>query len=130
MANGTSSAGFTHALTNIAPGDVNNTYVDLTNGASLIAQNLTLTVMTGTGNTLLTTDASKGLAVVITGCSIVWNTITAGVCSGTSGVLMSSHAVSALGTAVAVSGALVTGAINAVYHLQVSVTLPDQSETL
>jgi hypothetical protein len=118
-------AGFGQTYTNVAPGDVMNSYVDLTNGASLAAQGLTLGV-TGTGSTRLTTDATKGLHVTINQCSTVW-TLPAGTCTGST-TMMASTAVSVL---TATPGSLVPGAVatNAVYHLQVSLSLPDQNET-
>jgi hypothetical protein len=118
-------AGFGQTYSNVAPGDVMNSYVDLTNGASLAAQALTLKVV-GTGSTLLTTDATKGLHVTINQCSTAW-TLSTGLCSGST-TMMASTAISTLsGT----PGSLVSGAvaISAVYHLQVSLALPDQSET-
>ncbi len=119
------SAGFPQTVSNMAPGDVDNTYVDLANGSGLAGQNLTLGV-TGTGSTLLTTSATKGLAVSVTSCSVAW-TVASGTCSGTSTALLASTAVSSLGTPVTiVSGAIAT---SATWHLQVSLTLPDQSET-
>jgi len=119
-------AGFTQAVSNLAPGDAVNHYVDLTNGGTLDGQALSLKV-TGTGSTALTTDATHGLKVTVTECvSGTW-TATTGVCSGTKSVLLSDKAVSDLGTA----ATLVAGSISAaeVRGLQVSLKLPDQNET-
>lgn len=128
VAAGSGSTGFGQTITNVAPGDVNNTYVDLTNGTSgnLAAQNLTLGV-TGTGSTLLTTSATKGLAVAVNQCSVAWNA-TSGVCSGTTTALLTSTPVATLSST---AGTVVSGAIAAgtSWHLQVSLALPDQSET-
>src|SRR5438874_5315420 len=55
MAN--NGAGFSQSITDVAPGDVVNRFVDLTNGGTLDAQNLTLTVSDATP-TKLTTDAT------------------------------------------------------------------------
>lgn len=126
LANGAGSVGFGQTISNMAPGDVNNTYVDLTNGNSLAAQSLTLGVI-GTGSTLLTTNAAKGLAVTVNVCSSPWTAAT-GVCAGGSTIFMASTPVSTLsGT----PGSLVAGAVptGTVWHLQVSLKLPDQSET-
>jgi len=127
MANGTGSQGFPQTVNNMAPGDVINSYVDLTNGASLAGKALTLGVA-GTGSTLLTTSTTKGLAVTVTQCSVAW-TATTGVCSGTTTVLgTASDPVATLSTTpnTLISGAVATSAI---YHLQVSLALPDQNET-
>jgi hypothetical protein len=118
--------GFSQGISNLAPGDAVNRYVDLTNGGTLDGQALTLRV-TGTGSTALTTDATRGLKVTVTECvSGTWTAAT-GVCSGTKAVLLSDKAVSDLGTATT----LVAGTINAsqARGLQVSVKLPDQNET-
>jgi hypothetical protein len=126
VAAGSGSAGFGQTISNVAPGDVNNTYVDLTNGTSLAAQNLTLGV-TGTGSTLLTTSTTKGLAVSVNQCSVAW-TVSTGVCSGTTTALLASTPVATLTTT---PGSVVSGAIAtaASWHLQVSVVLPNQNET-
>lgn len=119
-------AGFTQAISNLAPGDVVNRYVDLTNDGTLDGKTLTLKV-TGTGSTALTTDPTRGLKLTVTECvSGTWTAAT-GACSGSKAVLMSDKAVSDLGTA----AILVAGSIGAseVRGLQVSVKLPDQDET-
>ncbi|MDQ1419722.1 MAG: hypothetical protein QOJ52_1684 [Acidimicrobiaceae bacterium] len=116
-------AGFGQTFSNMAPGDVHNSYVTLTNGATLAAQNLTLAVSPGTANEL--SSAAKGLTVTVTGCTVAW-TLPA-VCASPT-VLMAATPVATLATtATAVgSGAIAT---SAVYHLQISITLPDQNET-
>lgn len=126
------SAGFPETVSSMAPGDVFNTYVTLTNGTSsdIAAQNITMAV-TGspTGSTLITppsSDGSTGLEVSVTECSVAW-TVTTGTpgsasCSGTSTSLLSAAAVSSLGGGLAlISGSIAPGAV---YHLQVSLTLP------
>ncbi|MHB8467678.1 MAG: hypothetical protein ACYDH6_08940 [Acidimicrobiales bacterium] len=127
MAAGTGSTGFPQTITNMAPGDVVNTYVDLTNGSSLAAQDLTLTV-TGTGSTLLTTSTTKGLNVTIKSCATAW-TFATGVCSGGSTTL--GTAADPVATLTGTPNTLVSGAVatSALYHLQVVLTLPDQAET-
>jgi len=120
------SAGFGQTISNMAPGDVNNVYVELTNGGTIAGTGLTLGV-TGTGSTLLTTSAPKGLAVAINGCSVAW-TVSTGVCSGTTTALLASDPVATLTTT---PGTIVSGAVavGAVYHLQVSLSLPTETET-
>src|SRR5690349_6621073 len=68
--------GFSSSVSNMAPGDVVNRYVDVTNGGTLAGQALTLAVADSTP-TLLSTDATKGLHVVVTQCtSGVWTAAT------------------------------------------------------
>jgi hypothetical protein len=123
---GAGSAGFGQTVSDMAPGDVNNIYVDLTNGGTLEGNDITLAV-SGTGSTLLTTSTADGLAVAITQCSVAW-TATTGVCGGTSTALVASTPVATLSStpSTIVSGDI---AIGALYHLQVSLSLPNQSET-
>ncbi|HEX3461414.1 MAG TPA: TasA family protein [Acidimicrobiales bacterium] len=123
------SLGFGQTISNMAPGDQNNTYVKLTNGGTLAATGLTLGV-TGTGSTLLTTDAVKGLAVAINGCSVAWTVVLgtpgSATCGGTTTPLLASTPVATLTTT---PGSLAsTMAVSASLFLQVNLTLPNQSE--
>jgi hypothetical protein len=129
---GDNGAGFTAAISNMAPGDVVNRYVDLTNNGTLDAQGLTLAVAAGGSNALITDGTSpattKALKISVNQCSTSWTT-SSGVCSasGTVTSLLSSTTVSALSSAASlVSGAVAHGAV---LHLQVSMLLPDQAET-
>jgi Camelysin metallo-endopeptidase len=123
---GSGSVGFNDNVTNMAPGDVSNVYVDLTNGGSLDGNGITLGV-SGTGTSLLTTSTSDGLAVAVTQCSVAW-TASTGTCSGTTSPLVASTAVATLSStpATVVSGDVPAGTVD---HLQVSLSLPDQDET-
>jgi len=127
LAAGSGSAGFPQTITNMAPGDVINTYVDLSNGATMAGQALTLGV-TGSGSTTLTTNATKGLEVSVNQCSVAW-TATTGVCSGTTTPL--GTASDPVATLASTPTTLVSGSVatSTTYHLQVSLTLPNQSET-
>jgi hypothetical protein len=118
--------GFTQSVTNMAPGDVVNRYVALTNGGTLDANGLTLGVADATSSKL-TTDATNGLHVTVTSCTVAWSA-TAGTCGGTTTVLLSSTAMSSL---ISSPGTLVSGAIPAgtVENLQISTALPNQTET-
>lgn len=130
MAN--NGSGFAQNVSSLAPGDVVNRYVDLTNGGQLAGQALTLGVSDATP-TKLTTDATNGLHVTVSQCSggasPAWVPGT-GVCGGTgasSTALASNIALSSLSTAVSlISGAQPAGTID---HLQISLTLPNQTET-
>ncbi|MEE9094682.1 TasA family protein [Pseudarthrobacter phenanthrenivorans] len=123
-------AGFTQAVSNLAPGDTVNRYVTLTQGADLDGKALTLAVTDATP-TLLTTSATKGLKVTVTQCSVAW-TVSSGTCGsgGTSTVLgTAGTALSAIPTATPeqlVAGAVAAGST---LNLQISLALPDQTET-
>ena len=123
-------AGFSQAVSNLAPGDTVNRYVTLTQGTDLDGKALTLGVTDATP-TLLTTSATKGLKVTVTQCSVAW-TISSGTCGsgGTSTVLgTAGTALSAIPTATPeqlVAGAVAAGST---LNLQISLTLPDQAET-
>jgi hypothetical protein len=123
-------AGFTQAVSSLAPGDTVNRYVTLTQGADLDGKALTLAVTDATP-TLLTTSATKGMKVTVTQCSVAW-TIGSGTCGsgGTSTVLgTAGTALSAIPTGTPEQ--LVAGAVAAssTLNLQISLTLPDQAET-
>ncbi|WP_427006419.1 TasA family protein [Pseudarthrobacter sp. H2] len=125
MAN--NGTGFSQAVSNLAPGDVVNRYITLTQGAVLDGKDITLAVADATP-TLLTTNAIKGLHATVTQCSVAWVPGTgAGTCSGTPTVLLPSTPLSTLATAAAVkSGANAAGSV---LNLQIALTLPDQAET-
>lgn len=117
--------GFSQGVSNLAPGDVVNRYVTLTQGAGLAGKDLTLAVADATP-TVLTTHETKGLRVTVTECSGAW-TPGAGTCSGTPTVLLTSAALSALGAPVSVKTGNI--AANSTMNLQIALTLPDQDET-
>ncbi|MEN8582821.1 TasA family protein [Burkholderia sp. RS01] len=120
-------AGFTQAISNLAPGDTVNRYVNLTQGSSLDGKALTLGVSAAAA-TKLTTDATNGLHVTVTQCNAGTWTPGTGICSGTPAVLVTNAALSTLITTPAsvVGGAVAKGSV---LNLQISTTLPDQTET-
>jgi len=126
-ANGT---GFSQGVSNLAPGDVVNRYVDLSNSGTLDAQALTVQVA-ATGSGALITDGvapatTKALRVSITSCTKAWAPAT-GTCSGTTSTVLAATALSGLSSAVSlIPGSIPTGAQ---VYLQVSTQLPDQTET-
>ncbi|MDQ2583869.1 TasA family protein [Saccharothrix yanglingensis] len=66
---GNNGAGSGQGITDMAPGDVVNRYVTLTNGGSLDAQGLTVQVAATGSSTLITDGATgKALRVTITTC--------------------------------------------------------------
>ncbi len=75
------TAGFTTAVTAMAPGDTINRFIDLTNGGTLAGASWTLG-LADSAVTKLTTDAVNGLSVVVKECSVAYTTGT-GLCSGT-----------------------------------------------
>ncbi|HVS69061.1 MAG TPA: TasA family protein [Mycobacteriales bacterium] len=124
-------AGFSSNITNMAPGDVVDRYVNLTNGGTLAAKALTMSIA-ATGSSALITDgtspATKALTVAVNSCSTSWTAAT-GVCasSGTVTSLLSATTLSGLSSAQSlIAGSI---AVNEVEHLQIVVTLPDQTET-
>ncbi|MDQ1746047.1 MAG: hypothetical protein QOD07_310 [Frankiaceae bacterium] len=131
MAN--NGVGFSQSVTNVAPGDVVNRFVDLTNGGTLDAQNLTLSVADGTP-TKLTTDATNGLHVSVLACTTaawvvnsVTNTATCADVGGPTTVVNNAALATVSGTpATLVAGAVAQGST---YHYEISLTLPNQSET-
>jgi spore coat-associated protein N len=119
-------AGFTSVSADMAPGDVVNRYVDLTNGGTLDGKALTLAAADATP-TKLSTDAVKGLQVSVTECTGgTWNNTT-GVCSGTAGTPVSGSLASMVSTPLSLASNVAAGAT---MHYQISVALPDQNETV
>lgn len=120
MAAGAGSAGFSSAISNLAPGDTVNRYIDLDNDGSIAAQGLTLG-LADSATSRLTTDATNGLQVTVKSCPVPW---AAGICATPSTLLTTSA--SALKTT---AGSLISGPVpSGVQHLQVSVALPDITE--
>lgn len=122
--------GFSQSVSNLAPGDVVNRYVTLTNDGSLDGRDLTLKTAQ-TGATELITDGvspitTKGLRVSVYSCSGTWTPGT-GACSGTPTEEIALTPLSSFSTAVP----LLTGPIaaGAEKHLKISLQLPNQSET-
>src|SRR3954471_397400 len=126
MANGTGSVGFGQNVNDLAPGDVVNRFVDVTDNGTIDAQNLTLSVADATP-TILTTDATKGLHVTVKSCVLPWVAAT-GTCADLLGptTVLNNVALSALSPSTLVSGAITK---NSAYHYEISLTLPNQNET-
>ena len=107
----------------LAPGDTIQRSVDLINSGSLDLASVTLTT-TAAPSSLLDTDATNGLQMVIDKCSVAWTesgppyTYT---CGGTTSSVVASRAV--IGSAMALSSLGVTTA-GATDHLRVTLTLP------
>lgn len=116
------SAGFNSNITAMAPGDVVNRYVSLTNGGTLDGANLVLQLSDQAAATALTTDATKGLQVTVQSCSVAWTVATAA-CSGTPGTPVSQSAAS-FTAAAGVSLGAGTFAATTTQYFKVGVTLP------
>ena len=123
--------GFSQAVSNMAPGDVVNRYVTLTNGGTLDAQALALKI-TSTGTSTLITNGvapatTKAITVAVKSCSSSWNTST-GACSGTTKTEISATPLSTFATSQAFANTSTLASLGTV-NLQIQVTLPDQNET-
>jgi spore coat-associated protein N len=123
---GDNGAGFTSVAAKMAPGDIVNRYVDLTNGGTLDGKTLTLAAVDAVGSKL-STDATNGLQVAIVECTGgTWNNTT-GVCSGTVGTPVTGSLQSMASTPLSLASNIASGAV---MHFKVSVGLPDQNETV
>ncbi|PNH85238.1 hypothetical protein [Arthrobacter sp. AFG20] len=128
MAN--NGAGFGQAVSNVAPGDVVNRYVTLTQGNELAGKDLTLAVADA-NPTLLTTSATKGLRVTVTQCvGGDWTVTGAGACTGSGASPLALATSVPLSTLASTPAALTSSvAAGSTVKLQITLTLPDQTET-
>lgn len=107
----------------LAPGDTIQRSVDLTNSGSLDLASITLTT-TASPSSLLDTDTTNGLQMVIDKCSVAWTesgppyTYT---CSGTNTNVLASRPVIGSNVTLPGLGALTNGGSD---HLRVTLTLP------
>lgn len=124
--------GFSQSVANLAPGDIVNRYVNVTNSGTLDAQALGLAI-SATGTSSLITDGvspatTKALNVAIYSCTGgTWNTST-GVCSGTKNTEVAATSLSAFASKKTFS-VTNTLAASGSTSLQIQVVLPDQDET-
>jgi len=122
-ATGASTNRLTVGATAIAPGDTIQRSVDLINSGSLDLASVTLTTTAPTSS-LLDTDATNGLQMVIDKCSVAWTesgppfTYT---CGGTTSSVLTTRPV--IGSALALTNlsSLTSGTTD---HLRVTLTLP------
>ncbi len=116
----------TIGASNVVPGDTLERAVDLINNGSASADNLSSIQLTTTASpsSLLDTDATNGLQMVIDACSVPWTeagppyTYT---CGGTTSSVLASRAVIGANIALSNLTSLTTGATD---HLRVTLTLP------
>lgn len=123
--------GFSQAISNLAPGDVVNRYVNITNGGTLASQGLTLKVgATGTA-TLITNGTggitNKALTIAVKSCSTTWTPAT-GVCGGVTSTEIAATPLSTFAAAQTFTTTTTLASL-ASLNLQIQVTLPDQAET-
>ena len=122
--------GFSTSISNLAPGDVVNRYVTLTNSGSLDGIGLSLkTAQTGTAS-LITDGAgavtTRALKLSVTACDVPWNT-TLGTCSGTSSAEIPATVIGSLTSATSfLNGGMNSGGVK---YLQMKLELPNQNET-
>jgi predicted ribosomally synthesized peptide with SipW-like signal peptide len=122
-ATGASTNRLNIGATALAPGDTIQRSVDLINSGTLDLASITLTT-TASPSSLLDTDATNGLQMVIDKCSLAWTeagppyTYT---CGGTTSSVLASRAV--IGSTLALSNLGSTSA-GATDHLRVTLTLP------
>jgi predicted ribosomally synthesized peptide with SipW-like signal peptide len=111
----------------LAPGDTVQRSVDLTNSGSIDLAGVTLTT-TASPSSLLDTDATNGLQMVVDKCSVAWTeagppyTYT---CGGSTSSVLASRAV--IGSNLSLSNLGVT-APGATDHLRVTLTLPSGAD--
>jgi spore coat-associated protein N len=124
-ATGASTNRLNVGATAVAPGDTIQRSVDLMNSGSLNLASVSLTT-SATTSSLLDTDATNGLQMVIDRCSVAWTesgtapayTYT---CAGTTSTVLASAPVIGSNLALSNLSALTAGSTD---HLRVTLTLP------
>jgi len=124
-ATGASTNRLTVGASNIAPGDTIQRSVDLIDSGSIDLASITLTT-NATTSSLLDTDATNGLQMVIDRCSNAWTeggtapayTYT---CSGTTSTVLASRAIVGTNLALSNLSALTNGVTD---HLRVTLSFP------
>lgn len=120
------TAGFTTAVTGVAPGDTINRFIDLTNGGTLAGASMTLG-LADSAATKLTTDAVNGLQVTVKECTVVYTTVT-GACSGTETNVLTVTPANTLLSATAITVAAIDLLPAGVAHFKFIINLPTNSE--
>jgi len=125
-------SGFTTPIDKMAPGDTVYRYVKYTNNGNLDAQDLRLS-LSDSVNSVLTTDATRGLSVAVSQCSVSW-TPGSGACGGTTTSLGNSTATALKSASMSLAVVPTTPAganilAGQEIHLRFAITLPDTNET-
>jgi len=122
--------GFSTSISNLAPGDVVNRYVTLTNSGSLDGIGLSLkTVQTGTSSLIsdgVGAVTTKALKLTVTECDVPWNT-SLGTCAGSISGEIPATVIGSLTTAASFFNPSMNS--GAVRYLQMKIELPNQNET-
>lgn len=126
---GTSANRLTVNATNVAPGDTVQRAVDLSNSGSLALASITLST-TATTSSLLDTDVTNGLQMVIDRCSVPWTEAGTApaytyTCSGTTSTTVASRPV--IGANLAMAN-LTSTAAGSTDHLRVTLSLPTSAD--
>ncbi|HLX21248.1 MAG TPA: TasA family protein [Gaiellaceae bacterium] len=124
-ATGSSTNRLTVNASGVASGDTIQRSFDLTNQGSLNLTSVTLTT-TATTSSLLDTDSTNGLQMVIDSCSVAWTEAGSApaytyTCSGTTSSVLASRPAIGSNLALANLGSLTAGATD---HLRLTLTLP------
>jgi spore coat-associated protein N len=124
-ATGASTNRLTVGASNIAAGDTIQRSVDLINQGSLNLASISLTT-TATTSSLLNTDTTTGLQMVIDKCSVPWTEAGTApaytyTCSGTTSTVLASTPIVGSNMSLSNLSALTTGTTD---HLRVTLTLP------
>lgn len=124
-ATGASTNRLTVNATNLVPGDTYYRSFDLINGGTKALSSITLTTA-ASPSSLLDTDATNGLQMVIQRCSVAWTEAGTSpnftyTCSGTTTTVLASRAI--IGTNIALSN-LTSTAISTTDKLMLSVNFP------
>ena len=127
-ATGASTNRLTVGASNVVPGDTIQRAVDLINNGGASADNLSSIVLTTTASpsSLLDTEATNGLQMVIEKCSVPWTEAGTApaytyTCSGTTSTVLASRAVIGASMPLSALASLTTGSTD---HLRVTLTLP------
>ncbi len=127
-ATGASTNRLTVGASNVVPGDTLQRSVDLVNNGGASADNLSGIVLTTTASpsSLLDTEVTNGLQMVIEKCSVPWTEAGTApaytyTCSGTTTTALASRAVIGSNIALSSLASLSTGSTD---HLRVTLTLP------
>lgn len=124
-ATGASTNRLTVNATDIAPGDTMQRSFDLTNSGSIDLASVTLTT-TASPSSLLDTDATNGLQMVIERCSVAWTEAGSSpaftyTCGGSTSTVLATRAV--IGSAISLSN-LTTTTAGSTDYLRLTLTLP------
>jgi len=118
------TAGFTTAISNMAPDDVVYRYIDLKNDGSMDGTGLTLKLADSATSTL-TSNGTIGLQVQIQECSVAWSATWT--CTGTESEVLASTSANAL---VAAAKPLTVASLGAgaTSKLRIKLSIPTSSE--